>query len=91
MNKKEDKKLPGQGESMTLLVPRRAPDFENAGVAVVIRRTLVCSLKTMKTAGSRIIKATFATSGSDVSLFAHAPHSAYDIEAIYERYILHRG
>ena len=83
-NEEEGRKK-GQGKGKhdaTRTNYRNAPDFANAGVAIVIKRTLVCSLKNVKQIDGRIIKATFAASGADVSFFAaYAPHSAYDVEA----------
>ena len=83
MKKKEEKKGQGKGKhDATRTNYRNAQDFENAGVAIVIKRTSVGHVKNVKQIDGRIIKATFAASGSDVSFFAaYAPHTAYDVEA----------
>ena len=79
MKRKEEKKSQASKDRTTTYTHfRNAPDFENAGVAIVIKGTLVDSLKDIKHINGRMMKATFAASGSDISFFAiYAPHSAH--------------
>ena len=82
MKRKEDNKSQANKDRTTAYTHfRNAPDFENAGVAIVVKGTLVDSLKDIKQISGRIMKATFAASGSDISFFAiYALHSAHAFE-----------
>ena len=72
MKRKEEKKSQASKDRTTTYTHfRNAPDFENAGVAIVIKGTLVDSLKDIKQINGRMMKATFAASGSDISFFCY--------------------
>ena len=78
--KREQSKGRGKGKS-PILNYRSAPDYENAGVAIVIKNSIITALKDVKQINGRIMKVTFEAHGSEISFFAvYAPHSLHDIE-----------
>ena len=66
---------------------RVAPDFENAGVAIVVKNTLIDALVDVKQINGRLMKISFGAQCSPISFFcAYAPHSSYDMEYKEEFY-----
>ena len=78
--RREQNKGRGKGQPQGINY-RLAPDFENAGVAIVIKNTLAGALKEVKPLNGRIMKVTFQAHGSDISFIAaYAPHSLHEID-----------
>jgi hypothetical protein len=60
---------------------RLLPDFETAGVGVVVRTTLLPSLHDIKQINGRIITGSFEAEGSPMTFIcAYAPHSGHNTE-----------
>ena len=82
IKKREANKGKGKGPSDGNAVNYRlAPDFENAGLAIVVKNSLMDALKDVKQIHRRIMKITFEAQGADISfLSVYAPHSTHDTE-----------
>ena len=66
---------------------RLAEDFEHAGVGIVIKNSLINSVKHVRQRNGRIISITFSCSGYDVTMIcAYAPHSGHATETKEEFY-----
>jgi hypothetical protein len=60
---------------------RTCPDFENAGVGIVIRNGLLSSLTDIRQINGRIMAATFDSTGSPLTFItAYVPHGGYNTE-----------
>ena len=84
--REEIRRLDGRPEGARVNY-RLLPDFENAGVGIAVRTTLLPSLHDVKQINGRIISASFEAQGSPLTLIcAYAPHSGHSTELKEEFY-----
>ena len=78
LKKQENRRLVGANRNMPGNY-RLDADFENAGVAIVVKNTSLSAVKNVKQINRRAMTLTFASYGVDVTLLAvYAQHSNYE-------------